>query len=34
MIVLDREGVADKFVIDYFHCRISSIQCLILLHLQ
>ncbi len=24
-----REGVADKFVIDYFHCRFSGIQGLI-----
>ena len=29
-----REGVADKFVIDYSHCRISDIQGLISLILQ
>ena len=29
-----REGVADKFVIDYYHCRINDIQGLISLIVQ
>ena len=31
---VSREGVADEFVIDYYHCRIIDIQGLISIILQ
>ena len=34
LMVQTREGVADKFVIDYYHCRIIDIQGLISIILQ